>query len=43
MGAVLPGLALAIVGDTAALFAWIGGCAVAGWLLTQYFARHTLR
>lgn len=33
--AVLPGVILAFSGDSAAFLIWFGGCALAGWLLSQ--------
>ncbi|MEW9855341.1 hypothetical protein [Novosphingobium sp. M1R2S20] len=34
IGALLPGLFLILLGDAAAFLSWLGGCSVAGWLLT---------
>lgn len=37
-GAVcLPGLWLALIGDSAAFLIWLGGCCVAGWLVALGF------
>ena len=37
--AVVPGLALAAIGDSAAFLVWFGACAIAGWLIAQVRAR----
>lgn len=31
IGVLLPGIALAAMGDAAAFLIWLGGCAVVGW------------
>lgn len=33
--ALLPGLILAVSGDSAAFLVWFGGCAIGGWGLAQ--------
>lgn len=35
VAALLPGVFLAIVGDSAAFLVWLGSCAVGGWFVTQ--------
>ena len=34
----LPGLWLALIGDSAAFLIWLGGCCVVGWLVALGFA-----
>lgn len=36
---LLPGVFLALAGDSAAFLVWFGSCAVAGWLTTQFGVR----
>jgi hypothetical protein len=36
IAALLPGIVLALLGDSAAFLVWLGSCAVAGWLITQF-------
>ena len=38
VASLLPGLAYALRGDGAAVFLWLGGYAMAGWLVTLAFA-----
>jgi hypothetical protein len=38
LASLLPGMAYAIRGDGAAIFLWLGGYAMAGWLVTLAFA-----
>ena len=33
--ALLPGVILAIIGDSAAFLVWLGGCALGGWGVAQ--------
>lgn len=37
--ALLPGLVLALLGDSAAFLVWFGACAIAGWLVAQVRVR----
>jgi hypothetical protein len=37
--ACVPGLLLALSGDAAAFLIWLGGSAVAGWLIALWFGR----
>jgi hypothetical protein len=39
VAALLPGLVLALVGDSPAFLVWLGGCAVIGWFLALWFSR----
>lgn len=32
---LLPGLVLALLGDSAAFLVWLGSCAIGGWLIAQ--------
>lgn len=38
IGSVLPGVALALAGDAAAVMIWIGGYAVFGWWFANLFS-----
>ncbi|KFG88947.1 hypothetical protein BV98_003347 [Sphingobium herbicidovorans NBRC 16415] len=38
MGAIIPGMLIAISGDAAMWLIWFGGCAVAGWLIALWLA-----
>lgn len=38
VASLLPGMAYAIRGDGAAIFLWLGGYGMAGWLVTLAFA-----
>ena len=38
VASLLPGMAYAIRGDGAAIFLWLGGYAMAGWLVTLAFS-----
>ena len=38
IGAILPGMLIAISGDAAMWLIWFGGCAVAGWLIALWLA-----
>lgn len=40
---ILPGLYLAVRGDSAAFLIWLGSCAIAGWLVTLSAARRHLK
>ncbi|MEJ5978106.1 hypothetical protein WG901_15750 [Novosphingobium sp. PS1R-30] len=33
--ALVPGLVLAVLGDSSAFLVWFGACAMAGWLVAQ--------
>jgi len=37
--ALVPGLVLAVLGDSAAFLVWFGACAIAGWLVAQVRVR----
>ena len=37
--ALVPGLLLAVLGDSAAFLVWFGACAIAGWLVAQVRVR----
>lgn len=37
--ALIPGLGLALLGDSAAFLVWFGACAIAGWLVAQVRVR----
>lgn len=37
-GACVPGLACALMGDSAAFLMWLGGCALVGWTLAASLA-----
>jgi len=43
LGAVLPGLPIALTGDAAMWLIWFGGCAVAGWLTALWLAKPVAR
>lgn len=36
VAALLPGVVLAVLGDSAAFLVWLGSCAIGGWLVTQF-------
>jgi hypothetical protein len=36
IGALLPGVVLALLGDSAAFLLWLGSCAMGGWLVAQF-------
>ncbi|AMK20129.1 hypothetical protein [Sphingobium sp. MI1205] len=38
IGAILPGIVIALSGDAAMWLIWFGGCAVAGWLIALWLA-----
>lgn len=38
IASLLPGIAYALLGDGAGVFLWLGGYAMAGWLVTIAFA-----
>ena len=37
--ALVPGLGLTLLGDSAAFLVWFGACAIAGWLVAQVRVR----
>jgi hypothetical protein len=43
LGALLPGLLIALIGDAATWLIWFGGCAVAGWLAALWLAKPAAR
>jgi hypothetical protein len=40
---LLPGLLLAVAGDSSGFLIWFGSCAVGGWLITQTGSRDPAR
>lgn len=38
VAALLPGIVLAGLGDSAAFLVWLGSCAMGGWVVTQFHA-----
>lgn len=40
--ACLPGFGCVLIGDAAAFFMWLGGCALIGWALAVWFRRDPL-
>ena len=37
--AVIPGMVLAMLGDSSRLFIWLGACAIFGWLVSNFRSR----